>query len=732
MAAKKLPANVPQPAALEQRVDALMDPQLQAVVAINPDTVLHDSNPLTKPINGGTDAKTAPHVPAALLKRLKAPSRIEHREPIAALQPETAAVITKAIPPALNPVAVETTLPTNSPTSDNGPLPASESNEPQAEPVTSDWVGPRQASLPESVRLEDSGLDAAVADIAAHEGDELLAAQDALADDQSSAASRIKPKHTSSTKKRRWLLAGGVIIALIALAAVWPTSRYKLAGLVINKTVSVEVRDATTHAPVSDAQIELSGTQMVTNADGIAHIAARPGKQTIAISKGYYQTKYQAVVVGLGSNQSTSVALTAIGRQVPITLTNMISGQPSAGVTISALGTTAQTNSQGRATIVLPASHTTISAVLSGAGYNQKTVSITVTAQSVAANDFSLTPSGRVYFLSTISGTIDVVGANLDGTGRATLLKGTGRENPATTQLLASTDWRYLVLVAARDTSQPAIYLLNTSTGKLTAFDTSASKFSLIGWSGDSILYDAVKTSQSAADPGREVIKSYNATLGQLNQLDANQTTGSSTDYAYDSFGNFAVLGNQLLYTTQWSVSGAGNDSTKSDTIRGLTLGSTAAKDYESVPTTTFGYWQSIQTGPQTVMLAAYDSSDSKQSYYTYQSGAVSIDATNDASLFSHLYPRYYLSADNQHVFSAVSRAGQTVLSLSDATGQEQQSVTSNGTYQAAGWYGNYLLLSKSDDQLFIAPSSSASHPTKITSFYQSTVSPDASIYETP
>jgi hypothetical protein len=743
-AAKKRSDQTPEPDAVEQRVDALMDPTKPDITP-SPDRTPAVAAGSPPPIDIFSDPKTAPQVPADLLKRLKSPAKsatkkvsiaVSHTSddvlPVESVPTKSAPILSKSVkPPKVVSDEVVDPVPVTVGQAIDQSMPAEEL------PIedTSDWVGPRVASQPPAVNLEDAGLDAAVADIAKHEGDDLLAAQDAAAEDAIIDPPKKKSKRRFSFggfSGKKWWIVGLVVVVIVAVAA-WPTSRYEVAGLAIHKQLTVHVVDSITGNPVTDTSLTVAGKQTTTDSAGKAMVRVPIGKKTVIASKQYYQTNSQAVTVGFGSSPSATVRLVATGRQVPITVENSITLQPLANVEVHALGTTARTDAEGKAIIVLPAKVGKDAANLSLSGYNAATTTVDVTSSQVAANDFKLTPAGHVYFLSNSSGTIDVMKANLDGTDKTTVLAGTGHENANSTQLLASADWQYLVLKASRDSSQTGLYLIDTTTGKVTEFDSSNSTFTLIGWSGDDIVYDAVKATVPASSNAHETVKSYDALHSQLNQLDASTATGTTSDYAYDSFGNFNLIANQLFYTTQWYVSGNGDDSSQSDTIRGLTVGGAAAKDYESVPTATFGYWQSAQTAPQTVSFAAYDSSDSQSTFYKLTDGAVSVDSAGSSATFNQDYPHYDLSPDTKQVFWSVLRDGQNSLFTATASGASQQTITSDGSYKAYGWYGaNYLIVSENGDELLVLSAQGKGLPVKISNYYQPAGLSDVSNYETP
>jgi len=292
----------------------------------------------------------------------------------------------------------------------------------------------------------------------------------------------------------------------------------------------------------------------------------------VSISKQYYTTASQSILVGLRSSAGLTLRLVATGRQVPVTVVNKLTGLPLANAEIKVLNTSAKTDTHGKMIIVLPTTAAQDNGSVALSGYNTSDVKVEVTSAVVAANTFALTPSGSIYFLSNEHGTIDVVKVNLDGSDRQTVLAGTGKEDASNTVLLASRDWQYLVLKAQRDSAQPALYLIDTANDKTSEFDSGNANFNLIGWYGHGLIYDETKNNVATSQAGHELFKSYDAERGQLNQLDQNQVAGDANNYAYQGFYNFYLLNNQVAYNTQWYAVGTADLSSKTDTIRAITL----------------------------------------------------------------------------------------------------------------------------------------------------------------
>jgi hypothetical protein len=707
---KKATNGSPEDEVLEKRVDAMMDPALPNSTPA-PDAA-PTSKPLTPPpldifsglpdqpsVKAADEPKTAPAVPAKLLKPLEAETPESPAGSPAPKKPEAAIVPDQpeAVPPA--------------------------AGEPAAAPAPEQTAAKPGVGLPQSseqpvINLDDEKTDAAVDDIVAHESDQVLAAEDALA----AGASRQKTAKQPGKLRRffgsKWIwIAAGILI--LAIAA-WPYSRYKVLGLALKKTVTVAVVDSKTNTPVSRATVQLDGVSAKTDANGTAKLYVPVGAGNMQVSEQYYRNTVQRVFIGLAAVPAARLTLVATGRQVPVKVVNRIGGQPLAGAVVSVLSTSAKTNAQGVATIVLPVNSNTDQATISLAGYNVSQAPVTVTGSVVAANTFQLVPAGQVYFLSNASGKIDVVKTNLDGSSRQTVLPGTGQEDPVTTVLLASRDWHYLVLEAQRSGSQAALYLIDTSNEKVTGFDNTNAAFTPIGWLGDDFTYDVAKNTVPTTAAGHEVLKSYNAATGQLYQLDQNQVVGSGSNFAYQNFSNFDLVNDALVYTTQWAASGTADLSGQSATIRTIQANGQDKKDLFSTAAPTVGYFQSVRYQPGIIYYALDSYADNKTTYYTYQNNTVSPAAGLTATNFDQPYPLYYPAPAGDQTFWSQLRDGQNSLFIGDSTGQNQKAVASSGSYKAFGWYTNsYLLVTdKNNSQLLILPANGAQTPLKVADYY--------------
>ena len=563
-------------------------------------------------------------------------------------------------------------------------------------------------------------IDEAIEDIVAHEGDLVLEAEDKKLAPTPIKAVVKRPK-LKSFFRNKWLWIG-LITIIIATFAV-PMSRYAVLGLVLKHDVTVSVYDSVTNKPVSNALVVLHSKSVKTNANGMATIKAPVGTTQLTITKQYFKNYSVNFMVGYKSSQTVKVSMVATGRQVPITVVDAISGKLLAGAKITVLDTTASTDSTGQANVVLPTMTLTEKANVSLPGYNSKDFNIQITDTISTANNLSLVPAGSVYFLSNLSGQIDLIKANLDGSDRQSVFAGTGKEDPNNTTLLASRDWHYLVMKAQHDTTQPSLYLIDTSNDKVTNFDSGNADFNLIGWSGHNFLYDATKSTGSSYQAGHESLKSYDADNTQLNLLDQSLAEGSTM---YQSFYNFNILSNQITYNTAWNGSSSSIDlSTKSDTIRGIQITNQTKKDYLTISAAGISYIQAVIYKPQGIYYSIYKYSVSSTVYYSFDGQIASIDTSIDQTAFNKQYPTYFVSPSGNQLFWSELRDGKNYSYIGNQNAGSAKQLTGLSDYKPYGWFGdNYILVTPTkSSELDVAPVTGISGTAKllkISDYYKS------------
>jgi hypothetical protein len=414
----------------------------------------------------------------------------------------------------------------------------------------------------------------------------------------------------------------------------------------------------------------------------------------------------------------------ALGRQVPVLVTNKVTGKGIAGADIKVLNTEAKTDKTGKATIVLPTDAATQKGTITLSGYNTLSITVQVTDQAVPANNFGLTPAGKLYFLSNLSGKIDVVKTNLDGSERQTVLAATGKEDKYNTALLASRDWKYLALLSNRDGgTHPKIFLIDTSSDKVTTMDEGSADFSLVGWSEDTFVYQVNRNLQSWQPKG-QALKSYNATSGKLTLLDETAGEGtSSSDYANSNFNNVYILENEVVYVKNWYGSLYPNkldgksvdmvsikpDGTNKKTIKSFAVPAGTQYNYYvgMVLYQPYGVYVQVPTG-------------SSSTYYVYTDGNLTQKNDITDTIYNQVYPTFLISPSDKQTNWSDERDGKNVLFTGDDKAQGPKQIASLSEYTPYGWFSDtYVLVSKNASELYIMPADGSTPPFKITDYYK-------------
>jgi hypothetical protein len=519
-----------------------------------------------------------------------------------------------------------------------------------------------------------------------------------------------------------------VVLGLILLAAV-PVSRYKAAGLVLSNSYSIEAVDSTTGTVISGADVSLGSSHGVTNGSGKVTInKVKVGHHKLLITKKYYKDKSADVLVPiLKQKNSPRFQLAATGRQVKVSVKNLINHNVLADVNIKIAEISSKTDKSGNAIVVLPVGTQSTKATLSLDGYNDAEVSINVDDKTIKENNFTLTPSGKVYFLSKLSGKIDVVKTNLDGTARQTVLAGTGKEDSSSTVLLASRDWKYLALLSRREGgNNPKLYLIETSTDKLTNIDGGDLGITLVGWTDNNFVYQISKNSVKNWEPKKDSIKSFNAQNKQATILDQNDTVGTEGAYAQEQFGNVSLFGSTLAYQKSWYRYGsayydANILSGKSAGLYSVKNDGTGKKNLKTFDASSVSYINFQFSEPNEAYLTI-GKTDNTTSYAIYNGSGVS-DTTADKIPTDNQYNTYLASPSGSQTFWSESRDGKNTLFIGDDKGANGKQIASLAEYKTYGWYADdYLLVSKNSSELYIIPKSgidAKNQPVKITDYHK-------------
>ena len=535
-----------------------------------------------------------------------------------------------------------------------------------------------------------------------------------------------KLKRFLKTRKGKVIATLLAIVVIIGVFLAIPASRYGILGNFIKKDVTVTVTDATTKKPVSQASVVVAGLEAKTDGDGKAVIGDVPvGEYTMKVSKNYYKGSEGAYVVPvLSTPGQPEVMLTATGRQVTILITNKITNAPLEDATIAVNDTAASTNANGQATLVLPADKETLQGKVEKSGYNTQDVTVQVTDQA-DANEFTLTPNGSVVYLSKASGTIDVMKANLDGTGTTAIVTGTGSEEDTGTQLVSTADWQYGALSARRDPSKTGqLYLVAAQTGKITTIEAGepgSVYVQIIGWIGHSIVYTVNHNDYAAWKPKWQTLNLYNADTGKKTVID--ETAGMGENYETmqrESINNVVIQQGQVLYSKTW---GFGPAVAPSDDKKSI-LVAMRPGEAKRIIKEYAGREVAMTLNPLNpwITYARIAIGSELPKFYQYENSSLKEVQVNDTNTIFTQYPKYSFSPDGQKVFWSEPRDGKNALMVSDKDGNNKKVLDDQSDFAAFGWYGSdYLLLTKDRSELYIAPVAMTPDitPLKISSFHK-------------
>lgn len=521
------------------------------------------------------------------------------------------------------------------------------------------------------------------------------------------APSQSKPRRTKRPfagywRHKAWTMPL-TLLAIVGILFAVPATRYGILGHFWRKEISFVVLDAQTHKPVSTAAIELQHSSyyqrgVFVDSQGKATVDMPVGRADITITKRYYKTQKETIFVPLRKPGVNTIYLMATGRQVPVKVVNKITGQPISDAVVSAAGTSSQTGADGTATVVLPADKATVPATIAplGTDYNKAEVTIQVSTHPGDSDTFQLTPSGHVYFLSNLSGNIDVVSTNLDGTGRKTVLAGTGNEDPSGTLLRASSDWHYLVLLSKRDANKyPMLYLIDTTDNSATTMDSTDGPYTLIGWSGHRFVYQV-----------GHLIKSFNADSGNTVTLVNAAVANSSGEF--QAIWDAVIDRGKLFYDMTWyQTPGYLLVTGKQNTLGVVNVDGTNGKVLKSVDAGKY-YFSNLELyKPGLLYLGVYASSGTGNITYYHIDANENVvqDNTVTVNTLAQTPPSYLLSPSGNSAFWSQQRDGKNTLFVGDADGSNGQQIASLSDYAPYGWYTDkYLLVEKNGSELGIMP----------------------------
>ena len=479
-----------------------------------------------------------------------------------------------------------------------------------------------------------------------------------------------------SRRKKIVVVVVGVVI-VTALAIALTPLRYPVVGLVHKGQVTLTVVDDSTGQPIAGATVGIGSHTATTNAQGTAKLTGLAlGHIRVAISKQNYQTKTVVTTVFWSIDSLGQVPLHSTGILVKFKVADWVTAGPIAAATVTVGSSNAVTDSAGGASVSLePAALATAKATVTADGYIGKTVAVGQATDQI--NSIVLTPAGTVYYFSNRTGKhIDLYGSNLDGSGAAVVLAGSGNEDTQTGLLPSITAPDTMAILSSRaghhDSSgdlQHDLYIFNGVTKQLTQIDSDLQFNDFRAWSGSSLIYFKSNSDGSFA------VKSYNVQTAAAKTLLS--VPQPSDPNPYINAAGLGVVGNNVYY----NVSSSDPNATG---FYSLTLAGVPTRlDPGNVGQT---YRQA--KGSLIVELTEGTSDVWKQLNFADQSfTTLSGEPTSQADR------GYADSPDGQHSVFVETRDGKSQLYLTDGAGNNEQVITTSGDVnQFVQWYDNHYV----------------------------------------
>lgn len=515
-----------------------------------------------------------------------------------------------------------------------------------------------------------------------------------------------KLKPLVSTRRRKILTGVATIVVLCGVMLAVPVTRYAVLSPFIKKDVTLYVGDADSAKPVSGVKVSLGSFVGSSDAKGEVSFRAVPvGEYAVKIEKKYYKSLDDTYSVPvLSAPELKKVSLKAVGREVAVSVSNLLSNAVVADAQISINGTTALTDAEGVARVVLPINKEKQIGKITKDGFNESTLEIVVEAddQKVAA---TLAPAGKVYFLSKRTGSINLMKSNLDGTNQEVALAGTGKEIDSETVLLAARDWRYLALFARRDSDKPKVYIFDTKDNSLAVADEGDAYFELVGWSEHRFIYKVNRNKQTW-ETKAVALKSYNAETNKGTTLDETSAAGTSTwDYIAQSINIPYIIGDNIVYAKYWTKGQYVDAGANKNVITMVKNDGSNRKDLKQfdIPSEYGGDISARVYEPGSLYFRiGGGSSNQKAIYYEYENGSLTpTSLTSDDKFYNEFYVTYLVSPSGKKVFWYEPRDGKNVLLVGDNNALNSKELGTD-EYVPYGWYGDeYVLLTKKGSELF-------------------------------
>lgn len=517
---------------------------------------------------------------------------------------------------------------------------------------------------------EDIETDAAVANIIREESNQLLDHADQT---HQQAAAPVPPKKRGPLRRffgNKWTRGIFIFLLLagIATGATIPESRYyalNTAG--VRSSLSVSVTDQNTRLPLKNAVVSVAGQTAKTDSKGYARVSnVKLGKQTVQISQLAFAPITKQVVIGWGSNPLGDFMLSATGVQYPFLITDYLSGKPLAHAEITGHDATAISGNDGKAYLTLDNAPAKLYVGVSSKGY--ATTMLEVPADAATTRTITLKPVNKVVFGAREAGMYNIVRMNIDGSEREVILPGTGYENGNIALAVSPSGERAAVVSTRENIRDKDGYMLSSLTlvdvNKRTPITVEqGAQIRLLDWMGTKLVYQVTYPGESAADPKRQQIVSYDYTTGKRLQLaTANQFQAvvPFKDAVYYAVGSSDPGAQAALFTVK--ADGTGRQTVVNQEV-----------------------WSLIRSSYDILLL------QTPTGWFTYKGSGSSPQATNAPTTFQSR--RFVAGPQDQYAWVDIHDTQGALIIHNAKTGKDKTLVTQDGLNYPVRWLSDTVLV---------------------------------------
>lgn len=391
-------------------------------------------------------------------------------------------------------------------------------------------------SSDQSTDLEDTELNDAVDDIVREESDDVLVLDDAIKQPEEQHPKGLKKlgqkiKHGFSWWWNHTLVRNATIafafLGLVAISII-PVTRYAVLNVLgVRVESSMRIVDSETRLPLQNIRVSLQDTELKTDENGEVSFSERKlGSSELVIARrGYAETK-ETIVLGLGSNPLGDKSIVATGLQYSFVLRDWISDASITEASAISGEYTARADDTGTITLTLSEdADEDAEIVVKAAGYRDE--SFVSTDLTIGENtELYMVNDRKHLFVSNRDNRYDIFSIDLDGNNEEIFLEATGKERdiPLLYAHPARQTW---ALIGSHEGEKNAedyildgLYVIDTQNGD-TKRVVRSERISIVGWSGDYLVFWQVVEGTSQGNPERSKLYSYNFVTGEREELAA-------------------------------------------------------------------------------------------------------------------------------------------------------------------------------------------------------------------